>query len=111
MAGHQCAGMWLALHNSTLGQQPDWHAGVRLLEREAATSTGDAALMVVPLMFEVFAARVCDALAPGVNADDESEALAACVAHLFIAAKAVAALIKREGVVTQTRKVRPCVRD
>jgi hypothetical protein len=121
MAGHQCAAMWLALHPTAPGQQPDWHAGVRLLEREAAASPGGAALIVVPLMFEVFAARVCDALAPmpgaganspqllGVSAEDESEALAACVAHLFIAAKAVAALIKREGTATQTaRKVRWC---
>ena len=121
MAGHQCAAMWLALHPTAPGQQPDWHAGVRLLEREAAASPGGAALIVVPLMFEVFAARVCDALAPmpggggnspqllGVSSEDESEALAACVAHLFIAAKAVAALIKREGTTTQTaRKVRRC---
>ena len=122
MAGHQCAAMWLALHPTAPGQQPDWHAGVRLLEREAAASPGGAALIVVPLMFEVFTARVCDALAPmpgaganspqllGVSAEDESEALAACVAHLFIAAKAVAALIKREGTATQTaRKVRWCL--
>jgi len=48
-------------------------------------------------MFEILAARVCEILVP--EADDdaaaeyaESEALAACVAHLFIAAKSVATL-------------------
>lgn len=101
LAGLQGAGMWLALQPPMPCEQPDWATAVRLLERECGTAGGcassTASLAVVPLMFEILAARVCETLVP--EADDdaaaeyaESEALAACVAHLFIAAKSVATL-------------------
>jgi len=105
LSGQPCAATWLALQGAS-GQQPDWATAVRLLEHEA---TGAGGRTTVPLMFDILAARVCDALAAGdgdgdnppalagVNAEDESEALAACVAHLFIAAKTVSACLGRDA--------------
>jgi hypothetical protein len=114
LAGLQGSGMWLALHPPVHSEQPDWTTAVRLLERECGTSGGcssrAASLAVVPLMFEILAARVYQALGPLddslVSEHDESEALASCVAHLFIAAKAVAALVGEGQAPAVARKVR-----
>lgn len=115
LAGKHALGMWLALHPTSPGAQTDWETAVRLLEKEClgGDGAGEALLLAVPLMFEVLAMRVCDTLAPdtadgevsmslpGVSEEDESEALAACVAHLFIAAKVVATAIRREALAGQ----------
>ena len=105
MAGHHASGMWLVLH----GNQPDWAAAVRLLERECGGGGGcltrAQSLAVAPLMLEVLSAKVCEALDPSVDfLDGEagSESLAACVAHLFIAAKSVAALVRSDAAPPQT---------
>ena len=108
LAGRPAAGMWLALHPTDASDgQPDWATAVRLLERECATgdscNSREGSLLAVPLMFEVLALRVCETLAPddddllGLEPEDESEALAACVAHLFIAAKTVGAAVRRNA--------------
>ena len=108
--------MWLALHpTDSTDSQPDWATAVRLLEKECAAggscNSREASLLAVPLMFEVLALKVCETLAPeedsgeaaglaGVEPEDESEALAACVAHLFIAAKTVGAAVRRNASTT-----------
>jgi hypothetical protein len=113
LAGRPAAGMWLALHPTDSSDgQPDWATAVRLLERECAVggscSSREASLLAVPLMFEVLALKVCETLTPeedsdeaaglmGVDPEDESEALAACVAHLFIAAKTVGAAVRKNA--------------
>jgi hypothetical protein len=112
LAGKQALGMWLALQPSTPGAPTEWASAVRLLEKECSGgggSTRDTLPLTAPLMFEVLALKVCDTLAPdetaaesavslmGVNAEDESETLAACVTHLFIAAKTVATAIRRDA--------------
>ncbi len=99
--------MWLALQPSAPGALTDWATAVRLLEKECSLcggcSTRESLLLAVPLMFEVLALKVCETLASedaagdALDADDESETLAACVAHLFIAAKTVAATIRRDA--------------
>ncbi len=127
MAGKQAAGMWLALHSGAPGAQTDWATALRLLEKEcslggsagAGGALRDTLLLTVPLMFEVLALKVCETLAPedasgeaavsllGVHADDESEILAACVAHLFIAAKTVAAAVRRDATAGSAVRARP----
>ena len=111
LAGRPAAGMWLALHPIDASDgQPDWATAVRLLEKECAVGGGhsrEASLLAVPLMFEVLALKVCETLTPeddsdegglmGVDPEDESEALAACVAHLFIAAKTVGGAVRRNA--------------
>jgi len=113
LAGRPAAGMWLALHPTDSSDgQPDWATAVRLLERECAVGgsgySREASLLAVPLMFEVLALKVCETLTPGDDSDedasllgvepeDESEALAACVAHLFIAAKTVGGAVRRNA--------------
>jgi hypothetical protein len=111
LAGRPAAGMWLALHPTDASDgQPDWATAVRLLEKECAVGSGssrEASLLAVPLMFEVLALKVCETLTPeddsdeggllGVDPEDESEALAACVAHLFIAAKTVGGAVRRNA--------------
>jgi hypothetical protein len=111
LAGRPAAGMWLALHPTDASDgQPDWATAVRLLEKECAVGGGnsrEASLLAVPLMFEVLALKVCETLTPeddsdegglmGVDPEDESEALAACVAHLFIAAKTVGGAVRRNA--------------
>ena len=106
LAGRPAAGMWLALLPTDASDgQPDWATAVRLLERECAAggNSREGSMLAVPLMFEVLALKVCETLAPddddslGLEPEDESEALAACVAHLFIAAKTVGAAVRRNA--------------
>ena len=108
LAGRPAAGMWLALHPTDSSDgQPDWATAVRLLERECAAggsrNSREGSMLAVPLMFEVLALKVCETLTPddddleGLEPEDESEALAACVAHLFIAAKTVGAAVRRNA--------------
>ena len=108
LAGRPAAGMWLALHPTDASDgQPDWATAVRLLERECAVggscNSREGSMLAVPLMFEVLALKVCETLTPddedlmGLEPEDESEALAACVAHLFIAAKTVGAAVRRNA--------------
>ena len=108
LAGRPAAGMWLALHPTDASDgQPDWGTAIRLLERECAAggscNSREGSMLAVPLMFEVLALKVCETLTPddedlmGLEPEDESEALAACVAHLFIAAKTVGAAVRRNA--------------
>ncbi len=127
LAGKHALGMWLALQPSSPGAPTEWASAVRLLEKECTGgggSTRETLPLTAPLMFEVLALKVCDTLAPdetaaesavslmGVNAEDESETLAACVTHLFIAAKTVAAAIRRDAGAASVRvgHCAPCVR-